>query len=55
MGSPTCTDFKTIIRAGMLRNCPVTVEDVDKAKEIYGKDVPSLKGKTTRKREILQL
>jgi hypothetical protein len=29
-------------------NCPITIEDINIAEEIYGKDVPSLKGKITR-------
>ena len=34
----------------MLNNCPVLVDDVDRCFKIYGKDVPSLKGKTVRKK-----
>ena len=32
----------------MIKNCPVTSEDVDIAEKIYGKDILYLKGKTTR-------
>ena len=32
----------------MIHNCPVTVEDIVIAKNIWGKDISYLKGKTTR-------
>ena len=31
-----------------MRNCPVEVSDVNLAEEIFGRDVPTLKGKSTR-------
>ena len=34
----------------MLRKGPLTVEDIDRDTDIYGKDVPSLKGKMVRER-----
>jgi hypothetical protein len=33
----------------MIVDCPITVEDVDIARAIWGKSIPTLKGKTTRK------
>src|SRR5210317_1558710 len=32
----------------MIKNCPVTIEDVKIAEDIWGKDISYLKGKTTR-------
>jgi len=32
----------------MLKNCPVTVEDIDNAEKIYGRSTAALKGKVTR-------
>jgi hypothetical protein len=41
-------DFKWIIRSNQIKDCPVTVEHVDTALKIWGKNVMVLKGKTTR-------
>ena len=40
--------LKNLIRSRLMRNCSVTTEDVDIAERIFGKDVGTLKGKTTR-------
>jgi transcriptional regulator of NAD metabolism len=37
-----------VIRSNQIKDCPVTVQDVDVAHKIWGKDNASLKGKTTR-------
>ena len=50
IGCPTPNAFKTMIRAGMLKNCLVTVEDIDTIVGLFGKNVPTLKGEITRKR-----
>ena len=34
----------------MIKNCPVTVEDIDNTEKILGKNISYLKGKTTRSR-----
>jgi hypothetical protein len=49
LGCPTIQDLKAIIRMNTIANCPVTINDIDLAEKIYGKDVASIKGKTTRK------
>jgi hypothetical protein len=43
-------DYKWIIRSNQIKDCPVTVPDVDVALKIWGKDISALKGKTTRKK-----
>jgi len=45
---PSVKDFKWVIRSNQIKDCPVTVEDVDVATKIWGKDIAALKGKTTR-------
>jgi hypothetical protein len=41
-------DFKWIIRSNLIKDCPVTVQDIQVASKIWGKDIAALKGKTTR-------
>ena len=36
----------------MIKNCPVTLEDIEVANKIYGPDVAVLKGKSVRKKPI---
>jgi hypothetical protein len=40
-------DFKWITRSNQIKDCPVTVDHVDTALKIWGKNVVALKGKTT--------
>ncbi|MGC8547339.1 MAG: hypothetical protein ACP5MU_06790 [Thermoplasmata archaeon] len=49
VGCPTIENFKTILRQNIIQNCPVTLADVDLAEKIFGPDIGTLKGKTTRK------
>ena len=49
VGCPTVENFKHILRQHIIKNCPVTVEDVNIAEKIFGPDIGALKGKTTRK------
>ena len=46
---PSESDFKWILKSNQVQECPVTAEDAVTATKIWGPDVPSLKGKTTRK------
>ena len=50
LGTPTVNDFKAILRMNAIRNCPITMADVDIAEAIYGKDIGAIKGKTVRKK-----
>lgn len=46
LGCPTVENFNHIIRQNIIKNCPVTIDDV----KIFGPDIGALKGKTTRSR-----
>ena len=48
IGYPSVKDFKHIVQTNQIKNCPVTTEDINIWKKIYGPDVQALKGKTTR-------
>ena len=39
VGAPTVDKFKLILQSNMIKNCPVTIEDVDIAEDIWGKDI----------------
>jgi hypothetical protein len=48
LNHPSWKDFKWIIRSNQIKDCPVTVDHVNTALKIWGKNVAALKGKTTR-------
>ncbi len=48
LGTPLINDMKALIQMNTIKNNPVTTEDVDIAKKIFGPDISSLKGKTTK-------
>ena len=50
VGTPTMDNFKSLLRMNIIKNCPVTVEDINIAEKIFGPDVSSLKGKSTRRK-----
>ena len=50
MGTPAMESFKALLRLNIIQNCPVTVEDMTIANKIYGPDISSLKGKSTRQK-----
>ena len=52
LGTPSIQDFKAILRMNIIANNPVTIEDIETAEQIFGSDIGSLKGKTTRKKPI---
>ena len=49
IGCPSIADFKSMIRYQMINNCPITLEDVKIAEEVFGPDIHGLKGKTVPK------
>jgi hypothetical protein len=49
LGYPSAKDFKWVIQSNQIKDCPVTVQDVVTAHQIWGKNIiADLKGKTTR-------
>ncbi|KAI2502074.1 Reverse transcriptase (RNA-dependent DNA polymerase) [Fragilaria crotonensis] len=48
IGRPSEAEFQRILDSGCIRNCPVTSLDAKRALTIYGPDIATLKGKTTR-------
>ena len=52
LGSPTVADLKAIIRMNCIKNNPITIEDVNIAEKVFGPDIGSLKGKSTRRKPI---
>jgi hypothetical protein len=41
-----------VVQSNQISNCPVTVQDIDAAHTIWGKNIAALKGKTTQKKPI---
>ena len=50
LGCPTVENFKHILRQKIIKNCPVTIDDVNIAEKIFGPDIGAMKGKNTRHR-----
>jgi hypothetical protein len=50
VGTPTMENFKSLLQMNVIKNCPVTVNDINIAEKIFGPDVSSLKGKSTRRK-----
>ena len=46
LGYPSNPDFESILRAGVIGGCSITVEDAKVAQKIWGSSVPRLKGST---------
>ena len=50
IGRPSTRDYIKILKGNMLPNATVTVNDVKRAELLYGPDLGTLKGKTTRRK-----
>ena len=46
LGKPSMKDYLNMIRHNLIKDCPVTVKDVERAIAIYGKDLGTIKGRT---------
>jgi hypothetical protein len=49
LGTPSLADFKAIIQMNLIINNPITQENIAIREQVFGPDISSLKGKTTRK------
>ena len=48
VGTPSPRDFQGMVRHNLLKDCPVTPEDVENANTIFGPDLATIRGKTVR-------
>ncbi len=49
IGYPNEQDFKGMVRANMIPNCPINVNDITNARDIWGPVLASLRGKMVRR------
>ena len=49
MGHPSVNDCENAAKCGCIENCPVTLEDIAIAEEVFGPDTHASKGKTVGK------
>ena len=50
VASPSERKFQALIRLNMLKDCPVTNDDILNAHTIFGPDLASIRGKTVRRK-----
>jgi len=50
IGSPSLENMKMILKQNLIEDCTVTTKDAETAKQVFGPDVGTLKGKTVRKK-----
>ena len=46
---PSMADYKNAIKFNYIKDCPITIEDIKIAEDIFGPDIYALKGKTVCK------
>ena len=49
VGRPSTGTFVDLLKRNIITNCPITPADIKTAEHIFGPDIGSLKGKTTRR------
>ena len=48
LGYPLVVDLKTIIKMNAIQDNPITESDIKLMEHLYGPNIPTVKGKTTR-------
>jgi hypothetical protein len=48
--TPSPRDFEGMVRLNMLKDCPITNDDIKNANTIFGTDLATIRGKTVRRR-----
>ena len=51
LSCPSVPDLKRALQQNAISNCPVSIRDIEVASDIFGPDIASLKGKSTRHKE----
>ena len=52
LGTPSIADLKAIIAMNAISDLPIKTADIDLAEKIFGADLGTLKGKTTRRKAL---
>ena len=52
LGTPSTDDMLAVIWMNLIRNNSITTEDVNLATKIFGQDISTIKGKTTRRKPL---
>ncbi len=50
VATPSPCNFEGMVRLNMLKDCPVTNDDIKNANKIFGTDLATIRGKTVRRR-----
>jgi hypothetical protein len=49
VATPSPRDYEGMVRLNMLKDCPVTNDDIKNANKIFGTDLATIRGKTVRR------
>src|ERR1700733_10273885 len=49
LGRPALKDYIQLVRTNGIKNCPITVDDINRAVTLWGTDLGSVLGRTIRK------
>ena len=52
MGTPSIPDLLAMMRMNLVKNCPITTDDVRLAEKIFGPDIGTIKGKMVRRKPL---